>query len=106
MTSMQDWKPMILNKSKPQPKSGVNSEHKIINKLDNETEAKKMELMPRNICQQLISGRTAKKLTQKQIAQQLNITAQTVQEIEQFKHKKDMQLAQRIARHLGIKLVK
>ncbi len=74
--------------------------------MDAATDPGVIEMMPRNIVAQLIAARVAKKLSQKQIASQLNIPQKTIQEIESHKHAKDMKLAQRIARHLGCTLVK
>ena len=109
----QDWTPMVLNsknkgsddKKKAPQQSAVSSKDR---KLDNATEAEKKELLPRNISVQLVAARVAHvpKMSQKDLANQLNIPIKTVQEIEQHRHVNNMALAQRIARHLKVKLVK
>ena len=104
----QDWEPMILPTKKTQPNETkktptlTNKERK----LENATEAEKKELLPRNISVQLVAARVAHvpKITQKDLANQLNIPIKTIQDIEQHRYQRDMALAQRIARHLKVKL--
>ena len=113
---MQDWKPVVLTKSRV---NAINEKERnekkqskvpesVIKhaKLDAATDPGVIEMMPRNIVIQLIAARVAKKLSQKQVASQLNIPQKTIQDIESYKHTKDMKLAQRIARHLGCSLQK
>ena len=45
-------------------------------------------------------------MSQKDLATQMNIPIKTIQDIENGRYKNDMQLAQRIARKLGITLTK
>ena len=66
--SMQDWKPMILTKSKSssktspsKPATKLSDDAIKANKIDNATEAGAIEYMPKNIVAQLISFRTTKK---------------------------------------------
>ena len=108
----QDWNPMVLNGKAPArgkpvapPVSAAAAKDR---KLDNATEAEKKELLPRAIGAQLMAARHAHvpKLSQKDLALQLNIPQKTIQDIEQHRHENNMALAQRIARHLGVKLVK
>ena len=113
--SMRDWDPLVFKKN-----TDNNTDHKAAGrktslmpshvqrnkKLDAATEADKIVMMPRETITQLISGRIAKKISQKQLATQLNIPVKTIQDIEAYKHKKDMQLAQRIAKALGIRITK
>ena len=108
----QDWTPMVLN-SKPKPvvKKASDAPPSLTNKerkLNDATEAEKKELLPRNISVQLVAARVAHvpKISQKDLANQLNIPIKTIQDIEQHRHANDMALAQRIARHLKVKLVK
>ena len=108
----QDWTPMVLNqKTKAAPKSKQGAPSGLTNKerkLNDATEAEKSELMPRNISAQLVAARVAHvpKMSQKDLANQLNIPIKTIQDIEQHKHPNNMALAQKIARHLKVKLVK
>ena len=108
----RDWTPMVLNpKLKTVPKKASDAPPTLTNKerkLNDSTEAEKKELLPRNISVQLVAARLAHvpKISQKDLANQLNIPIKTVQEIEQHRHINDMALAQRIARQLKVKLVK
>ena len=111
---MQDWTPVTLTKSTHVANAKANEkkyskipEHvAMATKLDQATDPSVIEKMPRNIVVQLVAGRVAKKLSQKQLATNLNIPVKTIQDIESHKHAKDMKLAQRIARSLGCVLVK
>ena len=110
----QDWKPMVLNKSTStsNSKKGTTvSTQTGLTKKERElvdcSDAKSVTLMPRNIVGQLVAARVAKKITQQQLATNLNIDVKIIKDIETFKYKNDMALAQRIARNLGLaKLVK
>lgn len=113
-TMTQEWATILLN-AKPKPSD--NKKTSLVpaptitakdRKLENSTEAEKKELLPRNISVQLVAARVAHvpKISQKDLANQLNLPIKTIQEIEQHRHASDMGLAQRIARHLKIKLVK
>ena len=115
-TANQDWTPVVLNKS-GQHKCNENKEQQRnmskqsfsdakAKKLDKATEAGKIEMLPRGISAQLLAGRVAKKMSQKDLATQLNIPVKTIQEIETHKYKRDMALAQRVAKKLGIVLAK
>ena len=115
-TANQDWTPVVLNKS-GQHKRNENKEQQRnmskqsssdakAKKLDQATEPGKIEMLPRSISSQLLAGRVAKKMTQKDLATQLNIPVKAIQEIEAHKYKRDMALAQRVAKKLGIVLVK
>ena len=107
MNNFQDWKPVVLNATKKKaPPTTKSGDQRAFHKLDQSTEPEKVEYVSRNISIQLVAGRVAKKLSQKQLAQNLNIDIKTIQDIEQQRHKKDMALFQKIARHLNIKLVK
>ena len=99
----QDWEPMILRKSKPPPPGGVPGKKQ---RSSDEEDGKKAPAIPRTISSQLAAARSAKGLTQRQLALALNIDTKTVQLMEQGKHPKDMALAQRMARHLGCVLKK
>lgn len=112
-SAMRDWETVILNckpkvveEKKPITiDNGISAKDK---KLENATDAEKKELLPRNISVQLAAARIAcvPKISQKQLANQLNIPVKTIQEIEQHRHIKDMALAQRIATKLHVKLVR
>tara|TARA_Y100000813_G_C23995517_1_gene273287 strand:+ start:273 stop:641 length:369 start_codon:yes stop_codon:yes gene_type:complete len=112
----QDWSPMVLSKSGQQRRAENTEQQRNMSKqsssdanakkLDKATEAGKIEMLPRGISTQLLAGRVAKKMSQKDLATQLNIPVKTIQEIETHKYKRDMALAQRMAKKLGIVLTK
>ena len=112
----QDWTPVVFSKSTTQNRT-VNAEQQRnmskqtaeqakVKRLDAATEPEKIEHLPRNISVQLVAARVAKKISQKNLATQMNIPIKTIQDIENHRYKNDMQLAQRIARNLGITLTK
>jgi ribosome-binding protein aMBF1 (putative translation factor) len=110
---IQDWKPMVLNKSTSttNSKKGTTGTQTGLTKKERElldsNDAKSITLLSRNIVSQLIAARVAKGFTQQQVAKNLNIDVKIIKDIETFKYKNDMALAQRIARSLGVtKLVK
>ena len=98
----QDWEPMILRKTKSPPAGAISGKKRI----SDEDDGKKAPAIPRTISSQLAAARSAKGLTQRQLALALNIDTKTVQLMEQGKYPKDMALAQRMARHLGCVLKK
>lgn len=112
----QDWSPMVLSKSGQQRRAENTEQQRNMSKqsssdanakkLDKATEAGKIEMLPRGISAQLLAGRVAKKMSQKDLATQLNIPVKIIQEIEAHKYKRDMALAQRMAKKLGIVLTK
>jgi ribosome-binding protein aMBF1 (putative translation factor) len=112
----QDWTPVVFSKSTTQNRT-VNAEQQRnmskqtaeqakVKRLDAATEPEKIAQLPRNISVQLVAARVAKKISQKNLATQMNIPIKTIQDIENHRYKNDMQLAQRIARNLGITLTK
>lgn len=112
----QDWTPIVLKKSVQQTRSMTCDQQKNMSKqtsadanakkLDKATEAQAIVMLSRDISVQLIAGRVAKKMSQKDLATQLNVPIKTIQDIEAHKYKRDMALAQRIAKKLGIQLKK
>ena len=112
----QDWSPMVLSKSGQQQRAENTEQQRNISKqsssdakakkLDQATEPGKIEMLSRGISTQLLAGRVAKKMSQKDLATQLNIPVKIIQEIESHKYKRDMALAQRMAKKLGIVLTK
>ena len=62
--------------------------------------------MPRSVAAQLSSARSAKGMTQRQLALALHIDTKTVQLVEQGRHPKDMALAQKMAKQVGCMLKK
>ena len=112
----QDWTPVVFSKSTTQKRaanteqqrnmSKQTAEQAKVKRLDAATEPEKIVQLPRNISAQLVAARVAKKMSQKDLATQMNIPIKTIQDIENHRYKNDMQLAQRIARKLGTTLTK
>lgn len=112
----QDWTPVVFSKSTTQKRaanteqqrnmSKQTAEQAKVKRLDAATEPEKIVQLPRNISAQLVAARVAKKISQKDLATQMNIPIKTIQDIENHRYKNDMQLAQRIARKLGTTLTK
>ena len=75
-------------------------------KLDDCSEGQKLKTIDREISQQIIQARCAKKLTQDALAKQLNINVSIIKEYETGKAIVNNQLLQKICRVLCIKLNK
>ena len=90
----------IGNKS-TQSKTDINTR-----KLDDCSEGQKLKTIDREISQQIIQARCAKKLTQDALAKQLNINVSIIKEYETGKAIVNNQLLQKICRVLCIKLNK
>ena len=112
----QDWTPVVFSKSSVQKHAANTEQQRNMSKqtkeqantkrLDASTEPEKIAQLPRNISVQLVAARVAKKMSQKDLATQMNIPIKTIQDIENHRYKNDIQLAQRIARKLGVTLAK
>ena len=76
-----------------------------IRKLEN-NEITKIDIIDKKTARILQQGRTAKKLTQKQLSHQLQIPIKVIQEIENGKAQKNRALWQKIARFLNVKVFK
>lgn len=75
-------------------------------KLDDCSEAQKHKIIDRELSQQIIKARCAKKLTQDALAKQLNINVSIIKEYETGKAIVNNQILQKICRVLCIKLNK
>jgi len=106
MQPHQDWTPMVLRKRPAGPKTAEQHSSDPKKKIDSAVEPAKTEYMPRNISVQLVAARVAHtpKLSQRALANRLNLPIKTIQDIEQHRHPRDMALAQRIAKELGVRL--
>ena len=102
----QEWDTVVLNKKQTSNVPKCPTSNKKQFNLENATEPNSIELLPRNIIVQLVAARVAQKLSQKDLANRLNLDIKTIQKIESFKHEKNMALAQKIAKCLKISLVK
>jgi len=89
------------NKAPPSTTTGISAA-----KLDNETEDFKHVKVSSELKQQIIKARTDKKLTQAQLAQQINEKPQTIQEYESGKAIPNPQILSKMSRVLGVVLKK
>ncbi len=71
--------------------------------IENETENFKIETIPLSICQEMIKGRNAMKLSQKELAQKLNVQQSIIANYENGKAIPDNGMLQKIAKVLNIK---
>lgn len=100
----QYWKPVILkknkdNKSRKQYATTIN----VFNKLDDDNpEAPK--IISHSIKMQIQQARMAKNLTQKQLAQQTNLTVNIISQYESGKTIPDKSVLLKLSRYLGVKL--
>jgi len=110
----QDWKPVILNSSKNIPKqqteivpkfqsSNSNSNVNAAKIERDEEEGKKLKKYGAEYGRKVQDARTSKKLTQKQLAQQLNVRQDVVQKLENGSGLVDGQVCGKIFRILGVK---
>ena len=114
----QDWKPVVLTKSSTQaPKTVLVDPNKTYGTFKNKPTKKERELseatepqaikkMPRTVVSQLVAGRIAKNLKQKDLASMINVDIRVIQDIEANRADYDMALAQKIAGKLGIKIAR
>ncbi len=97
----QDWTPVVIRKTSN--KTTKKSEDEIYSKIKFETEDVKIKYIPSDISQLIISGRNAKKLTRKQLANELNLKEDVIADIETGKAIYNGNIISRIKRYLGVK---
>jgi len=114
----QDWEPVILRNKNAQTqlkaKRDGNTETKAKNtmseaqlraaKLDKDNETTKVETVSNEIKTRIIQGRQAKNLTQKQLANMVQMKPSDIQAYENGKAVPKHQEIQKIQRALGVKL--
>ena len=114
----QDWEPVILRNKNAQTqlkaKREGKTETKVKNtmseaqiraaKLDNDNESTRVETVSNEIKTRIIQGRQAKKLTQKQLANMVQMKPSDIQAYENGKAVPKHQEIQKIQRALGVKL--
>jgi putative transcription factor len=71
--------------------------------IENESENFKIETIPLSISQEIIKGRNAMKLTQKDLAQKLNVQQSIITNYENGKAIPDNQMLQKISKVLNVK---
>ena len=107
----QDWKPVVLrgnpkvNNQKKEIRPKKNPEAQRLYKLDNEEfPTSKIKTTSAEQRKAMIQGRTAKKLTQKDLANQVGINIKNIQGYENGKIQINNGEIVKIERFLGIKL--
>jgi len=121
--SHQDWTPVIFSKPKfSKDEKAVNKrvamrrgqtkivakrkDNSKINKLENETENMKHEKITVHFGKALMQARMAAKMTQKQLAQKLNVKSTIIQNYEKAKGIPNARLVQQLEKILGKPLPK
>ena len=116
----QDWAPVVLSGKKPMAKqNGTGTKYNIEERKSDEAKsaASKMyalensedvtvQTIPLSISQEISKARVAKNLTQKEVAQRLNVQPAVITSYENGKAIPDNQMLQKIARELGTKFSK
>lgn len=116
----QDWTPVVLSGKKPMTKqNGTSTKYNIEERKSDEAKsaAAKMyalehseditiQTIPLSISQEISKARVAKGLTQKELAQKLNVQPTMITNYENGKAIPDNQMLQKIARELGTKFSK
>tara|TARA_B110001469_G_scaffold127429_1_gene148287 strand:- start:7001 stop:7339 length:339 start_codon:yes stop_codon:yes gene_type:complete len=99
----QDWKTIVIKTKKENKKENNSNKVNVIKKLDVAVESSKMkhDLFTREFSKTLIKKRSNLNLTQKELAQILNIPLQKINEIESFKCKYDPQLNNKIKKFIN-----
>jgi putative transcription factor len=116
----QDWKPLVLKKtgkalekmqrnrgeteSVKKYGSGGNAQQKSENlkKIEDETETFRIESVSHDLKVKIQQARTAKKLSQKDLANKMNVNVNVIQDYENGKAKPDPQMLNKMSRILGV----
>ena len=95
MQPYQDWTPMILNKTV--------SKGPVVRqvRVEDETEAKRIKKVSTEMRTTIQKKRLALKMTQKQLADAINVRAHVVQEYESGKAVPDSKVINKLTRVLG-----
>lgn len=117
--SHQDWKPVTLNRTYTSPEKLKNAQrtgettsvnkntlHNKSTKLDSETENFNIVKSGLTLGREIQQGRTAKKLTQKQLATMLNEKPQVIQQYENGQAIPNPQIINKLQKSLGVKLTR
>lgn len=115
--SHQDWEPVIIRgkgkhvqekkkrEGETETRAKFDGTHSsAMRKLDDANEGQKPQRINPAIRTKLIQGRTAKKMTQKDLAMKAQVTPSLVQQYEAGKVKADVNVLRKMERALGTKL--
>ena len=112
---MQEWDPMILNKKTKSDKSKdasssntvkYSDEAHRLRKIENNDEAQPIAKVSHNLRLEIQKARTAKKLSQKQLANLINQQESVVKDYESGKAIPDNNIINKLSKALGVKLKK
>ena len=112
---MQDWDPMILNKkTKPDKSKDGGSSNTVkysdeahrLRKIENNDEVQPIAKVSHNLKLEIQKARTAKKLSQKQLANLINQQESVVKDYESGKAIPDNNVINKLSKALGVKLKK
>lgn len=110
----QDWETVVINKSKPKQTTPIHkhTSHATltssqkpawkIEKMVDSEDGKPISLISSDTSRAIVAGRVAAKLTQKQLAQQLNISEKEIKDIESGKAVENKLIISTIKKRLGI----
>ncbi len=112
----QDWTPVILKKKTPSSeiktqvktqKASISSTTnkpiwKLEKQIDDDTFSKPLNYVSRDDAQKIISGRVALKMTQKDLANKLNMQLKDIQDIESCKALENKLILSKIKKLLSI----
>merc|ERR1711907_569442 len=108
--SHQDWAPVVLKKTTPAPKAGGSggggggAGGSKMAKLDAAEEAGKIATVDKALSKKIMQARTAKKMSQKQLAQVCGVQANVIQTYENGKAVPNQQIITKIEKALGCQL--
>jgi ribosome-binding protein aMBF1 (putative translation factor) len=97
----QDWTPVVIRRTNN--KISKKTEEEIYSRVKFETEDVKIKYVPSNVSQLIINGRNTKKLTRKQLANELNLKEDVIADIENGKAIYNGNIIARIKKYLGVK---
>lgn len=101
----QDWKPVILRKKIYKPPPQKPPKNTKFHEIDGDN-PKAPPTLDHSVKIRIQQARVAKKLTQKQLAQKLNLPVNTINDYESGKAVPNRQILSKIGRALGINLNK
>lgn len=107
----QDWETIILNKptsstvAKTTPPATLTASQKPAWKVEKQVDAdtgKPLTYVDPSTAKSIVSGRVARKLSQKDLARRLNVSEKEIKDIESGKALENKALLSKIRRELGI----
>lgn len=108
----QDWTPVALTVRAPPPARTGRPQHApqttstgmVASRLENDSETLKHASVPLSLQRAILSARTAKNVSQKQLAQQMSVPVATISEYERGACVPNNAFIAKLERQLGVKL--